>query len=235
MSTASSALVNEECSRTNDKSLLAALRELGDCLSAVDVPQGVIETFPSLSDLQTQLFTTVFVQELASGTADLISHLQPTDLLLKMLAAARAGDWPRFLVLVHNATASSLLELAQLVAKVASTAEPNQEYCTSFLIPRAYLEGEVVETLEVVWGTRRTTVCGELVRIDVNIDHSSTGTLDVCQILRFYVAPLIESFGGVLQNTPEGLVILSGNHSAIEADRHVTPPKRNESTPASPE
>jgi hypothetical protein len=130
---------------------------------------------------------------------------------------------------------SAFLELAQLVAKVVSTAEPNQEYCTSFLIPRTYFEGEVVETLEVVWGSRRTTVCGELVRIDVNVDHGSADTVDICQILRSYVTPLIESFGGVLQDTPEGLVILSGNHSAIEADRHVTPPKRSESTVASPE
>jgi hypothetical protein len=90
---------------------------------------------------------------------------------------------------------SALLELAQLVAKAASVAEPNQEYCTSFLIPRTYFEGEVVETPEVVWGTRHTTVCGELVRIDVNVDHGSTGTINVCQTLRSYVAPLIEVLG----------------------------------------
>lgn len=76
----------------NDAPLLAALRELGGLLSAVDMPQGVIETFPSLSDLQTQLFTTVFVQEFATGTADLVPHLEPTDLLLSNLGAF-GGDW----------------------------------------------------------------------------------------------------------------------------------------------
>lgn len=88
----------------NDEKLLAALRELGDCLSAVDVPQGVIATFPSLSNIQTQLFTTVLEQDptAASGTADCIMRLEPTDLLLKCLAAARAKDWPRFIVLVQN-------------------------------------------------------------------------------------------------------------------------------------
>jgi hypothetical protein len=40
------------CVVTNDTFLLAALRELRDRLSAVDVPEGVVKTFPSLSDLQ---------------------------------------------------------------------------------------------------------------------------------------------------------------------------------------
>jgi hypothetical protein len=29
--------------------------------------------------------------------------LEPTDLLLKCLAAAKAKDWPRFIILVHDA------------------------------------------------------------------------------------------------------------------------------------
>ena len=35
--------------------LVQALRELGGVLSAVDVPQGVKDGFPSLSDLQTHV------------------------------------------------------------------------------------------------------------------------------------------------------------------------------------
>jgi hypothetical protein len=89
----------------NDAPLLAALRELGDCLSAVDVPQGVVETFPSLSNLQTQFFATVLEQNSAAwtGATDCIIRLEPSDLLLECLAAARAQEWPRIIILVHNA------------------------------------------------------------------------------------------------------------------------------------
>lgn len=89
----------------NDASLLAALRELGDRLSAVDVPERVVETIPRLSDCQTKLFTTVVVQGAATvlGAADGIMRLEPSDLLLEMLAAVRASEWPRFIVLVHGA------------------------------------------------------------------------------------------------------------------------------------
>src|SRR5580704_13997938 len=65
--------------------LLQALRELGGVLSAVDVPQGVKDAFPSLSDLQTQLFTTVPIPEFASGAPDKVMRLEPTDLLLEMV------------------------------------------------------------------------------------------------------------------------------------------------------
>lgn len=89
----------------NDALLLAALRELGDCLSAVDVPAGVVETFPSLSELQVKFFTTVLEKDptAIAGAPDCVMRLQPTDLLLECLAAARAKEWPRFIVLVHDA------------------------------------------------------------------------------------------------------------------------------------
>jgi hypothetical protein len=105
MFTASSVLVNKEYSRINDESLLAALRELGDFLSAVDVPSGVIETFPSLNKLQVKFFRTILVKDTAAiaGTPDTIMRLEPSNLLLECLTAARAHEWPRFIVLVHNA------------------------------------------------------------------------------------------------------------------------------------
>jgi hypothetical protein len=88
----------------NDALLLAALRELGDCLSAVDVPQGVLAAFPRLRKLQIKFFVTVFDEETTTwaGTTYRPMSLQPTDLLLKCLAAARAKDWPRFIVLVQS-------------------------------------------------------------------------------------------------------------------------------------
>ena len=50
---------------SNEK-LLAALRELGDCLSAVDIPQGVIDALPRLSKLQIKFFVTVFDEEMTT-------------------------------------------------------------------------------------------------------------------------------------------------------------------------
>ena len=79
-------------------------RKIPTC--AVDVPSGVIATFPSLSDLQTDFFTTVFHADGASDawTTNGIMCLEPTNLLLECLVAARAKDWPRFIVLIHDAT-----------------------------------------------------------------------------------------------------------------------------------
>jgi hypothetical protein len=65
----------------DDAPLLGALRELGDCLSAVDVPAGVVETFPSLSELQVEFFTTVLEQRPASAVGHRIASCvlsQPT-------------------------------------------------------------------------------------------------------------------------------------------------------------
>ena len=97
-----------------DIPLVVALRELGDRLSSVDVPKGVIEAIPSLSELLLQLFTTVFVAGAAGGTPDGIMRLEPSNLLLEMLAAVRAGEWPRFVVLIHDATSRArVISLSQ--------------------------------------------------------------------------------------------------------------------------
>jgi hypothetical protein len=71
----------------------------------VDVPGGIVQTFPSLTKLQVKFFTTVLVKNPTAlpGAPDSTMRLEPTDLLLKCLAAARAKEWPRFIVLVHDA------------------------------------------------------------------------------------------------------------------------------------
>jgi hypothetical protein len=90
--------------------LLAALRELGDCLSAADVPEGVIATFPSVIDLQTKRFTIIIEKDstVGIGAPDCIMRLEPSNPFLECLAAAKAEKWPRFIVLVHDAYASVL-------------------------------------------------------------------------------------------------------------------------------
>lgn len=114
----------------------------------------------------------------------------------------------------------ALGEFADIVAKVAANAVPNQEYCSSFLLPRSLFEREVIEAMEVGWGIRRAATCGELIRIDFDVSDFSVGALDIRKIVRMYVAPLVECFGGVVQDTSEGLVVLSGDQSAIESNCH---------------
>jgi hypothetical protein len=94
----------------NDTLLLEALRELGDRLSAVDVPEGIVSTFACLSDLGIKLFTTVLEQNPAviSRATNCVMRLEPSDLLLECLTAARANEWPRFVILVHEALANKV-------------------------------------------------------------------------------------------------------------------------------
>jgi hypothetical protein len=91
--------------KTFGDSLVEALRELGRCLNAVDVPEGVVATFPSLSQIQKKLFVTVLQADSATdaGAPNTTMRLQPTDLLLKCLTAARAKEWPGFIILVQEA------------------------------------------------------------------------------------------------------------------------------------
>ena len=116
-------------------------------------------------------------------------------------------------------------QIAEIAAKIAENADPNQEYCSSFFLPlpAALFERETIETLEVCWGTRRTTIGGELLRVDFDVNDCSQAALYVRHILRSFVVPLVEGFGGVVQDTPEGFVILGGNYGAIE-DRHSSVP-----------
>jgi hypothetical protein len=87
---------------SNDASLLDALRELGDRLSAVDVPERVVEALPRRSDRKKKLFTTVFMRGQTAGASDGGMRLEPSNLLLEMLAAVRTCEWPQFVVLIHD-------------------------------------------------------------------------------------------------------------------------------------
>jgi len=105
--------------------------------------------------------------------------------------------------------------LAEAVARIAA-AGPDQQYCSSFLLYAVHFESETIETLEVGWGTSRTTILGELVRINIEIGNATAGSLDVRQILSVYVVPFVECFWGILQDTPGGFVVLAGNHGAVK-------------------
>jgi hypothetical protein len=110
-----------------------------------------------------------------------------------------------------------LQELAEIAATIAaSSVGCHREYISSFLLPRPFFESEDFETLEVGWGICRTTERGELFRFDLYKDSFAVGAIDVRDILRVFMTPLIEGFGGIIEDTPEGLVVLGGNDGSVE-------------------
>jgi hypothetical protein len=111
------------------------------------------------------------------------------------------------------------VKLANIAARIAADADPCEDYCTSFLFPRSLFEGEVIKALEVVLGIRRATMRGELLRIDIDIDDSSAAGSYMRNILRPLMVERVECFGGILQDTSEGFVILSRDLGAVE-NRH---------------
>src|ERR1700722_6367353 len=97
----------------NDKPLMDAYAELRALLSRPEVPEGVCAACLCLSNFQTKLFCSVsdsyrtkngsgWVEH--AGTPHLGMLLEPSNFLRELLSALRALDWPRVLVLVHDAT-----------------------------------------------------------------------------------------------------------------------------------
>jgi hypothetical protein len=93
--------------------LITALQELGALLSDPGVPPGVVLAASSLSECQTKLFGTHHEGHGAtdgaksiddSWTLDGSLRLEPSDLLCELLAAFRAFEWPKVLVLIHQAS-----------------------------------------------------------------------------------------------------------------------------------
>jgi len=88
----------------NDAPLMEAYAELRALAEADHVPPGVQSALFRLSECQTKLFTMVCVQELAFGAADGCIRLEPSNFLRELIKALSALDWPRVLLLVHDAT-----------------------------------------------------------------------------------------------------------------------------------
>lgn len=97
----------------NDAPLMEAYAELRQLLSRPIVPEGIVTACLGLSECQTKLFSTHLERKGArdrphriddAGAFDAALRLEPSDFLLELLAAIRASEWPRVLVLVSNAT-----------------------------------------------------------------------------------------------------------------------------------
>ena len=97
--------------RINDAPLMQAYEELRALLADPCVPEGVISACLRLSECQTKLFCTHVDGHRArdraggteSGALGKTLRLEPSNLLSELLAALRAFEWPRVLVLVHSA------------------------------------------------------------------------------------------------------------------------------------
>jgi hypothetical protein len=96
----------------NDAPLMAAYAELRSLLADPRCPEGVYAACLRLSDIQTKLFCSVSdsyrTEDGAkrvenAGALNLGMRLEPSNFLRKLLAALRAFEWPRVLVLVHDA------------------------------------------------------------------------------------------------------------------------------------
>jgi hypothetical protein len=107
-------------------------------------------------------------------------------------------------------------EVAPAVADLAAVTDPNSEWCYSILFPLGFFEREIIETAEIIGGICRKTVPSELARVDFNIYNLPTGTFVLRCFLRAEVAPLIEGFGGIIQDTLEGIVVLSCDHGKVD-------------------
>lgn len=107
----------------NDAPLQNAYAELRTLLGQPTVPEGVQSTCLRLSKVQTKLFCTVQEPLRASDGAAPVHNagtlngdgyglrLEPSNFLCELLAAIRASEWPRVIVLVHHALDSDQVNL----------------------------------------------------------------------------------------------------------------------------
>jgi hypothetical protein len=103
----------------NDVPLMAAYEELRSLLANPCVPEDVARACLRLSECQTKLFCTVPEGYRTGDWANRIENagasdfkgwglrLEPSNLLRELLAALRAFEWPRVMILVHGATSGS--------------------------------------------------------------------------------------------------------------------------------
>jgi hypothetical protein len=88
----------------NDAPYREKATELLTLLEAGHVPPRVKLAVPRLSECHSKLFCMVGEAYFAVGASNLSPGLHPSNLLCELVEATRALDWPKVLILVHNAT-----------------------------------------------------------------------------------------------------------------------------------
>ncbi|MGA2055467.1 MAG: hypothetical protein ABSG88_09170 [Bradyrhizobium sp.] len=112
--------------------------------------------------------------------------------------------------------------IAHGVAALALNTQLSREWCHSILFPLGYFEREVIKTVEVIGGVRRVAVPFEIVRIDFNLYNFPPLANEVRRLLHVEMTPLLKGSGRILENTPEGLVIVLSEKPEIRND-HTLP------------
>ena len=104
----------------NDAPLMTAYEELRTLLADPRCPENVSAACLGLSECQTKLFCTVpdgyrtgdWAKTIGDAGAFNIDgwplRLEPSNFLRELLAALRALEWPRVLILVHEATSHDI-------------------------------------------------------------------------------------------------------------------------------
>ena len=111
--------------------------------------------------------------------------------------------------------------IADGIAALALNTQPS-EWCHSIIFPLGYFEREVIKTVEVIGGVRRIAVPLEIVRIDFNLSDFPPLANEVRRLLHVEMAPLLKGSGRILEDTPEGLVIVLSEKPEIRND-HTSP------------
>jgi hypothetical protein len=107
----------------------------------------------------------------------------------------------------------SAFEIAKPVAEhaaVLALSSALDEWCHSILFPLGYFEREVIETVEIIGGARRIAVAFELVRINFNLNNFPPLANEVRRLLHVEMTPLLKGSGRVIENAPEGLIVVLG-------------------------
>jgi hypothetical protein len=129
----------------NDHPYREKVAELSRLLDSDHVPPGVKLAVPSLSKCHNKLFVMVSKPSPALRADYLEPGIYPSDLLCKLVEAIQALEWPKVLVLVHEATSSDLpTPTAAEIAEIEVTGEMIEaganalDECTAWDVPQTY-------------------------------------------------------------------------------------------------
>jgi len=73
-----------------------------------------------------------------------------------------------------------------------------------------YFEREVIKAVEIIGGVRRVAAPLEIFKIEFNLANFPPFANEVRRLLHVEMAPLLKGSGRILQDTPEGIVIVLG-------------------------
>jgi hypothetical protein len=95
----------------DDSALVEKVEELRFLLNPDHLSEGVVLACLRLRERPEKFFSTVFKPCFAEGASGHRICLEPTNLLCELVLAARAKDWPRFVVLIHDALSDQAVDL----------------------------------------------------------------------------------------------------------------------------